>query len=84
VETAPTSGDEEGWPGRPQRNDYRLDLMVFHVNVDNLRSSNLDATATGWQDVVKAFMRSNLRPPAWRRSESRLVPPKARVASTWL
>jgi hypothetical protein len=28
-----SSGDEQGWPGRPQRNDYRLDRFIMGVKV---------------------------------------------------
>ena len=32
VETAPTSGDAEGWPGRPRRDASTVDRAIYSVN----------------------------------------------------
>ena len=54
METAPTSGDVEGWPGRPQRNDYRVDLVICDVNVSH--SVDHDRAKAGCQfDPIAAF-----------------------------
>jgi len=36
VESSSTSGDVEGWPGRPQRDSSRLDRAVQSVNIEEM------------------------------------------------
>jgi hypothetical protein len=49
VESSFTSGDAKGWPGRPQRDIYKLDLKEHPVNVS---SNAINAVSFATRSVV--------------------------------